>query len=278
MIVPVSLGSTPSMESLRNVIQNKHRTIFYSNFADRPSCLFSGVHQILSICLLTGYQKNEVLYSSGFKHWKKEERMSLFEKLSYVFSSACITDNTWGKFENETAINIYQKIRKDNTNLMDYFKTHGKLVTISGGTGGYWLRSFDITQTSNEYKTKYVKNEHLQKCICGLINSSLFYLVWRIFSDCRHLTDSTRKIIHIDFDDILIQQLKNISIHHLTLLKKTNEIRKGKMTYEQYRPSKAKTELDEIDRVLAQHYGFTAEELDFIINYDIKYRMGGEEE
>jgi hypothetical protein len=28
------------------------------------------------------------------------------------------------------------------------------------------------------------------------------------------------------------------------------------------------------DRVLAQHYGFTAEELDFIINYDIKYRMG----
>jgi hypothetical protein len=32
----------------------------------------------------------------------------------------------------------------------------------------------------------------------------------------------------------------------------------------------------EVDRVLADHYGFTAEELDFIINYDIKYRMGAE--
>jgi len=32
--------------------------------------------------------------------------------------------------------------------------------------------------------------------------------------------------------------------------------------------------IDEIDRVLAKHYGFTEEELDFIINYDIKYRMG----
>jgi len=31
---------------------------------------------------------------------------------------------------------------------------------------------------------------------------------------------------------------------------------------------------DEIDRVLARHYGFTEEELDFIINYDIKYRKG----
>jgi hypothetical protein len=30
----------------------------------------------------------------------------------------------------------------------------------------------------------------------------------------------------------------------------------------------------EIDTVLAKHYGFTAEELDFIINYDIKYRLG----
>ena len=38
---------------------------------------------------------------------------------------------------------------------------------------------------------------------------------------------------------------------------------------------KSKPIIDEIDRVLAQHYGFTDEELDFIINYDIKYRMGG---
>lgn len=26
--------------------------------------------------------------------------------------------------------------------------------------------------------------------------------------------------------------------------------------------------------MLERHYGFTDEELDFIINYDIKYRMG----
>lgn len=41
-----------------------------------------------------------------------------------------------------------------------------------------------------------------------------------------------------------------------------------------YLNSKSKPIIDEIDTVLAQHYGFTAEELDFIINYDIKYRLG----
>ncbi|MCX6645066.1 MAG: hypothetical protein NTY09_01705 [bacterium] len=34
--------------------------------------------------------------------------------------------------------------------------------------------------------------------------------------------------------------------------------------------------IDEIDRILAKHYGFMDEELDFIINTNIKYRMGSE--
>jgi hypothetical protein len=41
-----------------------------------------------------------------------------------------------------------------------------------------------------------------------------------------------------------------------------------------FRPPASKAIINEIDRVLAKHYGFTDEELDFIINYDIKYRMG----
>jgi len=44
-------------------------------------------------------------------------------------------------------------------------------------------------------------------------------------------------------------------------------------------PKHSKAIIDEIDAVLARHYGFTEVELDFIINYDIRYRMGrdGEE-
>jgi hypothetical protein len=38
--------------------------------------------------------------------------------------------------------------------------------------------------------------------------------------------------------------------------------------------TKQKKLFREIDTVLAGHYGFTAEELDFIVNYDIKYRLG----
>jgi len=50
----------------------------------------------------------------------------------------------------------------------------------------------------------------------------------------------------------------------------------GKVIYDEFYPKYSKPIIDEIDRVLAKHYGVTDEELDFIINYDIKYQMGDE--
>ncbi len=46
------------------------------------------------------------------------------------------------------------------------------------------------------------------------------------------------------------------------------------ITYAEFQLAASKPIIDEIDRVLARHFGFTEEELDFVINYDIKYRMG----
>ena len=52
----------------------------------------------------------------------------------------------------------------------------------------------------------------------------------------------------------------------------------GHITYQEFYAGSTKPILDEIDTVLAGHYGFTAEELDFILNYDIKYRLGRDTE
>lgn len=48
----------------------------------------------------------------------------------------------------------------------------------------------------------------------------------------------------------------------------------GRIEYDEFNPRFCLTTIREIDHVLAKHYGFTDEELDFILNYDIKYRMG----
>lgn len=71
--------------------------------------------------------------------------------------------------------------------------------------------------------------------------------------------------------DLLEKSLRD-NAYHYTINSKTNGLQET-VTYRKYY---SKVLMDEIDKVLAKHYGFTEEELDFIINYDIKYRMGDE--
>ena len=60
-----------------------------------------------------------------------------------------------------------------------------------------------------------------------------------------------------------------------TATRKTIRTRQGHtIAYDEMKATHAKDIIDQIDQVLAKHYGFNNEELDFIINYDIKYRMG----
>ncbi len=64
-------------------------------------------------------------------------------------------------------------------------------------------------------------------------------------------------------------------------LKKNSQMRQRNqkttnVEYQEFYPSHSKPIIDEIDCALARHYGLSDEELDFIINYDIKYRMGAE--
>jgi hypothetical protein len=48
----------------------------------------------------------------------------------------------------------------------------------------------------------------------------------------------------------------------------------GTLTIQCIFPGRSRAIIDDIDRVLARHYGFTDEEVDFILNYDGKYRTG----
>lgn len=72
----------------------------------------------------------------------------------------------------------------------------------------------------------------------------------------------------------IAKQLEN-DIHENSIITMRNT-KTDDIELESFIMNKSKPIIDEIDKVLARHYGFTEEELDFIINYDIKYRMGDE--
>jgi hypothetical protein len=269
-IVPVSFNSTHRMSIIREIFfQNR---IYVSSFADRPSCLFNGVHQILTIFFGRKESTSTVL-NGGFKHWNVVERKFIFEKLTYKDLKE---DLKSFKINSDISNCIVKKIIMNKNVISSYFIGTKGLLTYSGGTGGYWLRAFCEEQASNEYKIVFVDDTIVKHSLLGIFNSNLFYYFWRLVSDCRHLTKNDINKFKIDLPTDNPSKLVEVSKKQNNALIQTNEIREGKITYDQYRPSKTKLFIDQIDSLLAIHYGFTHAELDFIINYDIKYRMGKE--
>ena len=120
---------------------------------------------------------------------------------------------------------------------------------------------------------------HVRPLIATL-SSDVFWWWYTITSNLRDLNPVDIKKFPIPksiFSDLQLQSLaerylKSI-IHNSTMLTRQQQ-QTGKTKTQSFKIQESKSIIEEIDRVLAKHYDFTDEELDFIINYDIKYRMG----
>ena len=163
---------------------------------------------------------------------------------------------------------------------------HGAPRYFTRGTifAPYFYNEKEGEKLSVSIRTLALENNDVAKIVACLINSSLFYLWFVATSDCRHL--NPREVENFRYTSITNLQIKDelccLCKELMNDLEK-NKFRKntyykatGNVVYDEYYPKLSKPIIDEIDKVLAKHYGFTEEELDFIINYDIKYRMGDE--
>jgi hypothetical protein len=112
------------------------------------------------------------------------------------------------------------------------------------------------------------------------LNSTLFYWFLTTGSDCRNL--NKREVcglpLAMDTLDNVLQTILFKLAHELEQSLQAHakfQVRQypqGSLTIQCIFPIHSRPVIDQIDRVLAQHYGFTPEEIDFLINYDGKYR------
>lgn len=137
---------------------------------------------------------------------------------------------------------------------------------------------------SDDYKEFRFDPEH-RDAVTAILNSNLFYWFWRSHSDGFHCGYSDvysmpyKKIIDTDRRKSLGRLLQRLMKQLVEISEKRSiKTKAGQIRYQEFYPAKSKAIIDEIDRALAPHFGFTAEERDFVINYDIKYRLGREAE
>ncbi len=154
----------------------------------------------------------------------------------------------------------------------------------------YWIKVLDALPVhtengkrvvSSQCKEVYVSKELPACALISLLSSSLFFWFYQTFSDCQQI--NKREFGHYRFDlaEAISARLKQLGAALMEDYKKNSRIveriirdRTALVKKEYFRINQSKPIFDKIDVVLAGHYRFTDEELDFITNYDIKYRMG----
>jgi hypothetical protein len=155
----------------------------------------------------------------------------------------------------------------------------------------HWGKIFDFVpyfsignkqQQSSHLKEVYLNNtEDASIAIC-LLNSTLFYWYNWQYSNCRDLSQKDIFRMPISMNEFEANDRKSfVALKNELMkdLKKNSKLYKrvsNNITteFDSFYPMFSKDIINKIDSMLAIHYNLSNEELDYIINYDIKYRFG----
>jgi hypothetical protein len=253
LIVPVSLLCTERMIPLQTLIFRIGPS-WHSSFDTSPSQLFTGVSQRLTISLCVKEHENQTLHLGGYRRWDQKERDRSLTLSYFEIESS------------EHPIYVHRIIR--------YFIKAIDFVP-------YFWNETEGQKKSEDYKPFFFKPNILY-AIAAILNSTLFYWFWHAYSDGFHCGYRDVRAFVVGFlleseelpklqylGQELMGELQNSTTRRIVYSKAT-----GRIEYDEFNPRTCLSTIRKIDRVLAKHYGFTDEELDFIINYDFKYRMG----
>lgn len=294
-IVPVSIMSTPGYVSLRKFIHSKG-TSYFSSYNIHPCCLFEGVHPRLAIVINTIDNVKKDVYVSQYYKWTVLERPILFKKCCYIKLTSELVESSINrslpKISNDIQSNILLKVKKECKPIKYFQVKYGVSFWYRRAFGAFILfydkkpLMFDENEEQmdpTELKM-LVYDKKYKNMILAIYHSSLFYWFTYSFSDCRNINKPEIEDFQIDLERCrqeLGDLIAKLSLRLSTNLQSNSQFLEynyssGRRRFQAFYPRKSKPIIDEIDKVLARHYGFTEEELDFIINYDIKYRMGDE--
>jgi hypothetical protein len=219
----------------------------------------------------------------------------LFNNISYINATSTKIKGIIPKVASKHELIFLEKMRNVDKNVGSYTVAYDKqnILFYRNSGGRYWkiITNYQPKFYLNNKKGSSSRESYLYfatkeklKIVVTVLNSSLFYWYYIMHSDARTNNPSDLKEFPLKIE-LLSEKEKEIIVNLCDMLMKDLELnsvlqsakyRTGAVKFQQFIIQSSKGIIDKIDVMLAEHYGFTEEELDFIINYDIKYRMGKE--
>jgi hypothetical protein len=291
-IVPVSATATEGYLTLQAVL--RQRRLFVSSYDDRPAHLFTGLDKnTLSIVLLGELRAHPLTCSTRLQRWNAAERGTLFELLEYQLTPSSSLPGCIPKVGSMIESRIWRNLFLKSPSLRTHYAAHQGISVYYSRKVNSFLQALDFvplvrdgrgdTRPPSEFKELNFRTSNEAAGVLCCLNSTLFRWFVDVVSDGSHL--NRREVDNFPFDplDAVASQSNLIGLGEelSASLARTSEHRIMRYTHDTLTvqciiPKHSKEIIDRIDIQLGEYYGFTDAELDYIINYDIKYRMGEE--
>jgi hypothetical protein len=257
----------------------------------RPNGLFEGVTQRLCFVFSGASANGSKTWSAGYRRWLAPERQALMPTEHYTtIDGRDDAKAPLPKFSLTIEKSIREKLGSGSLEILvdrtaDPIYIH-RIVR-------YFIKALDFVPLfvdaegqrgrSDDYKEFRFPPE-VRPFLVSLLNSSLFYWHWRAYSDGFHCGYGDVYLFpHEHVERESVQQFHALAARLTDAFQENSaekkiSTRRGTIRYQEFYAKPMKPLLDEIDAALAEHYGLSDEELDFITSYDIKYRIGREDE
>lgn len=271
-VIPLSFVATSRMQSIREDMYKKMNRIFILNYADRPDCLFDGVHQKLSILFGIKGQGKCISYTSSYYHWYNSERRDLLNNCK-IFPSHQ-RDQYIPKIGNVYEDSIFEKIcNVKGESLLSLLNTRNKQSSVYLNMRAcFWMKAFSFNPGSKEYK-EFGCSSEMKPYLLAILNSNLFFLYWTIVSDCWHITNKELSEFFVPTNGVCLDMFRILTSKLERKLERTKKYIGSVQTQYEYKHRECKPEIDAIDDALQEIYGLTDDEVAFLKEYKLKYRM-----
>jgi len=292
LIVPISLACSKRMQPLRELVTCDNRNLWMSHFSNRPGQLFTGAQNRLTIVVAgPTCMPQRRLYSTRYVRWdaRNGERDALFSKLKYEMAPdhPSLGRMRLPKLGSRLAVDAltHPMSQKD----LGLFRVRDKTNSVYWvRVPGYFCQFFTkppmaVPEAGGESRVRgeVLRIAFAEESHAGLahaiLNSSLFYLYFCTYTDTRHINPSDVAGFPLDVNamsDVAEEILRSSCNLAECSRENTSQYRKSGLLIDSIDSRACKPLLDRIDAILGRHFGWSEEQLDYVVNYDIKYRMG----
>ncbi len=291
LIVQLTAMSSERIEPLQTLLQR--RGAFYAvPFPRRPQSVFTDVEMPVVILISTPLPLEPKFITANVNRFYSQERPHVTETLRLVQHGIRQNRHRLAKVGSTLEIDLYDEIAAQPNVLGALACGDSEWSMYYQEACRYWLKAIRgapfFRRNGHRIEPPHGRTIHFVTQAASsfatcLLNSSLFYWLYSAMCDCEHVNDSFVREFpvaanweRVDWCGLSAKLMRSLNQNAKRKIISTKQ--GHRIEYDEINAVHSKSVIDEIDTALANVFGLSPTELDFVINYDLKYRTGSEAE